>query len=109
MSSVSVPAVVLFGDSFNRVPLLLARRTVTPPCCEPPSVPLNVPYCSPDPTLDEDSVIPGALTVTAIAPLDVVGVNPAADTATCVVPAESASKLTPPPASVVGEFCCPGA
>ena len=46
--------------------LLLVSRTVTPPCSDPPSWPLNVPYCSPAPTVvgSEKSVIGGALTVT---------------------------------------------
>ena len=58
--------VVPLGDSFMIAGLLLVSVTATPPWFEAPRRMVKAPFCSPPPTVagSENSVIPGAVTVT---------------------------------------------
>ena len=109
MSSNAVPAVVAFKDNCMTAGLLLSRCTVTPPCCDPPNCPEKKPYCSPAPTVagSENSVIPGAETVTVCVALSV-AVNPGAVARTLVLPPPIGSNAIPPAGMVAGELDCPG-
>jgi len=109
MSIAAAPGVVAFGDTRITAGLLLVNRTLTPACSDPPSCPLNVPYCKPDPTVvgSENSEIPGAVTV-MLCDASPSAMKPVAEAETTVVPPPIGSNSIPPPARVDGDDDCPG-
>src|SRR4029453_4908748 len=96
-------------DRRIRAGLPLVSRTVTPPWPPAPSCPANEPYIRPEPTEtgSENSVMPGADTVTCedAAP---VCTKPGALAATVVWPRFRGSNSIPPAATVPGDCEFPG-
>src|SRR5580765_4847237 len=100
----SLPTAAPFAATFANAGLLLAIRTVTPPCPEAPRRAVAVALCSPLPTAGgaDRNWMPGVDTVT-VTVAALVAMSPGIVADTVVLPAAIGSNATPPSATDPGD------
>src|SRR5262245_22516351 len=107
MSIDALPAVVALGATSATEGVALSTCTVTPPCCDAPSVIWTLGLCSPEPTLPiVASEIEGWVTATFTLAL-VVAITPGMVAESVVEPSATPSNATPPSATDVGDVDAP--